>query len=100
MSLNKRYPLWIGYHKIKIPNVLRHRKRKLNKKGRNYLIRRVGNKSLKHYPSFDQMNQLIFGGLLTTPAPTAPPVGIAFIVLFVIVGFMVGPNYDGMNATR
>ena len=45
-----------------------------------------------------QMNQLLFGGLLTTPAPTAPIVGIAFIVLFAIVGVMVGPDYDGMNA--
>ena len=44
------------------------------------------------------MTQLIFGGLLSTPAPTAPIVGIAFIVLFAIVGVMVGPNYDGMNA--
>tara|TARA_B100000965_G_scaffold380658_1_gene377394 strand:- start:10442 stop:10612 length:171 start_codon:yes stop_codon:yes gene_type:complete len=44
------------------------------------------------------MSQLILGGLLTTPAPTAPIVGIAFIVLFAIVGIMVGPNYDGMNA--
>ncbi len=44
------------------------------------------------------MTSLIFGGLLSTPAPTAPIVGIAFIVLFVIVGIMVGPNYDGMNA--
>ena len=44
------------------------------------------------------MSQLIIGGLLTTPAPTAPIVGIAFIVLFVIVGIMVGPNYNGMNA--
>ncbi len=44
------------------------------------------------------MYSLIFGGLLSTPAPTAPIVGIAFIVLFVIVGIMVGPNYDGMNA--
>ena len=44
------------------------------------------------------MSQLIFGGLLTTPAPTAPIVGIAFIVLFAIVGVMVGPDYDGMNA--
>ena len=41
------------------------------------------------------MSQLIFGGLLTTPAPTAPIVGIAFIALFAIVGFMVGPDYDG-----
>ena len=44
------------------------------------------------------MNHLIFGGLLTTPAPTAPIVGIAFIALFAIVGLMVGPDYDGMNA--
>ena len=41
------------------------------------------------------MSQLIFGGLLSTPAPI---VGIAFIVLFAIVGVMVGPDYDGMNA--
>tara|TARA_Y100001968_G_C18759034_1_gene436875 strand:+ start:248 stop:418 length:171 start_codon:yes stop_codon:yes gene_type:complete len=44
------------------------------------------------------MTQFIFGGLLSTPAPTAPIVGIAFIVLFAIVGIMVGPDYDGMNA--
>ena len=44
------------------------------------------------------MSQLIFGGLLSTPAPTAPIVGIGFIVLFAIVGVMVGPDYDGMNA--
>ena len=44
------------------------------------------------------MNQLIFGGLLSTPAPTAQIIGIAFIILFGIVGIMVGPNYDGMNA--
>ena len=44
------------------------------------------------------MAQLIFGGLLSTPAPTAPIVGIAFIVLFAIVGVMVGPDYEGMNA--
>lgn len=44
------------------------------------------------------MSQLIFGGLLSTPAPTAPIVGVAFIVLFVIVGIMVGPDYEGMNA--
>ena len=44
------------------------------------------------------MSQSIIGGLLSTPAPTAPIVGIAFIVLFVIVGVMVGPDYDGMNA--
>ncbi len=45
-----------------------------------------------------QMINLLFGGLLTTPAPTAPIVGIGFIVLFAIVGVMVGPDYDGMNA--
>ena len=44
------------------------------------------------------MSHLFFGGLLSTPAPTAPIVGIAFIVLFAIVGVMVGPDYDGMNA--
>ena len=44
------------------------------------------------------MSQLIFSGLLTTPAPTAPIVGIAFIALFAIVGLMVGPDYNGMNA--
>ena len=44
------------------------------------------------------MSQFIFGGLLSTPAPTAPIVGIAFIALFAIVGVMVGPDYDGMNA--
>ena len=49
-------------------------------------------------PNTTHMSQLIFGGLLSTPAPTAPIVGIAFIVLFAIVGIMVGPDYDGMNA--
>ena len=44
------------------------------------------------------MSQFILGGLLSTPAPTAPVVGIGFIVLFAIVGFMVGPDYQGMNA--
>ena len=44
------------------------------------------------------MESLIFGGLLSTPAPTAPIIGIAFIVLFAIVGIMVGPDYDGMKA--
>ena len=44
------------------------------------------------------MTHLIFGGLLSTPAPTAPIVGIAFIALFAIVGVIVGPDYDGMNA--
>tara|TARA_B100000579_G_C22522221_1_gene706708 strand:+ start:292 stop:456 length:165 start_codon:yes stop_codon:yes gene_type:complete len=44
------------------------------------------------------MTQQIIGGLLSTPAPTAPIVGIAFIALFAIVGVMVGPDYEGMNA--
>ena len=44
------------------------------------------------------MSQLMFGGLLSTPAPTAPIIGIAFIILFAIVGIMVGPDYNGMNA--
>ena len=44
------------------------------------------------------MSLSIFGGLLSTQAPTAPIVGIAFIVLFAIVGVMVGPDYEGMNA--
>ena len=44
------------------------------------------------------MSQLIFGGLLSTPAPTAPIVGVASIILFAIVGVMVGPDYDGMNS--
>ena len=44
------------------------------------------------------MSQLIFGSLLSTPAPTAPIIGITFIALFAIVGVMVGPDYDGMNA--
>ena len=44
------------------------------------------------------MSHLIFGGLLSTPAPPAPIIGIAFIALFAIVGVMVGPDYDGMNA--
>ena len=43
------------------------------------------------------MSHLILGGLLSTPAPTAPIIGIAFIALFAIVGVMVGPDYDGMN---
>ena len=44
------------------------------------------------------MSQLIFGGLLSTPAPTAPVVGIDFVAIFAIVGVMVEQDYDGMNA--
>jgi hypothetical protein len=43
------------------------------------------------------MSQLIFGGLLSKPAPTAPIIGIAFIVLFAIVVVIVDPDYDGIN---
>ena len=45
------------------------------------------------------MSQLIIGGLLSTSDPRAPIIGIAFIVLYAIVGIMVGPEYDGMNAS-
>tara|TARA_Y100001968_G_scaffold333661_1_gene398108 strand:+ start:40205 stop:41359 length:1155 start_codon:yes stop_codon:yes gene_type:complete len=41
---------------------------------------------------------ITFASLLGTPAPTAVLVGIASIVLFAIVGVVVGPDYDGMNA--
>ena len=41
------------------------------------------------------MHQFIFGGLLSIPTPKAPIIGIA---LFAVVGIMVGPDYDGMNA--
>ncbi len=44
------------------------------------------------------MGNLLFAGLTTTPAPTAVLVGVASIALFAIVGLMVGPDYDGMNA--
>ena len=44
------------------------------------------------------MSHLILGELLYTPAPTAPVVSIAFIVWFAIVGVMVRPDYDEMNA--
>ena len=53
---------------------------------------------LKNIPNNTLMSQLFFGGLLTTPAPTAPIVGIAFIALFAIVGVMVGLDYEGRNA--
>ena len=43
------------------------------------------------------MSRFIFGDFLSTPAPTAPIVGIVLIVLFVIVGVIVEPDYDGMN---
>tara|TARA_Y100001968_G_scaffold26664_1_gene20808 strand:+ start:687 stop:890 length:204 start_codon:yes stop_codon:yes gene_type:complete len=54
--------------------------------------------SLKKTPNITHMSQFIFGGFLSTPVDTAPIVVIAFIALFLIVGIMVGPDYDGMNA--
>ncbi len=44
------------------------------------------------------MMNLTFAGLVSTPAPTAVLVGIASIVVFGIVGFAVGPDYEGINA--
>tara|TARA_B100000579_G_scaffold100618_2_gene80028 strand:- start:53 stop:262 length:210 start_codon:yes stop_codon:yes gene_type:complete len=46
------------------------------------------------------MNQLVFGGLLLKPAPRATIVGIAFIVLFAVVGIIVGPDYDERKHLR
>ena len=43
------------------------------------------------------MLNLFFAGLLSTPAPTAPIIGIAFMALFGIMAVVVGPNYDGFN---
>ena len=43
------------------------------------------------------MLPLTFAGLLSTPAPTAPLVGVAFMVLFGVMAVVVGPNYDGFN---
>ncbi len=43
------------------------------------------------------MLPLTFAGLLSTPAPTAPLIGVAFMVLFGIMAVVVGPNYDGFN---
>ena len=39
-----------------------------------------------------------FAGLLSTPARSAAYIGIGFIVLFAIMGVVVGPDYDGFNA--
>ncbi len=44
------------------------------------------------------MVNLIFAGLTSTPAPSAVLVGVGSIALFAIVGLMIGPDYDGMNA--
>ena len=45
------------------------------------------------------MYHLTFAELLGTPAPTAQVVGLIAIALFAIVGVIVGPDYEGMNAT-
>ena len=44
------------------------------------------------------MMNLTFADLLSTPAPTAVLAGVAAVVVFAIVGFAVGPDYDGINA--
>ena len=43
------------------------------------------------------MSQFIFGRIVSTSGPAGPIIGVTFIVVFAIVGVMVGPNYDGMN---
>ena len=45
------------------------------------------------------MFPLTFADLLGTPAPTAQIAGVLAIALFAVMGVMVGPDYDGMNAT-
>ena len=44
------------------------------------------------------MFPLTFAGLLSTPAPSAVFVGVASVILFAVVGLVVGPDYDGFNA--
>ena len=46
------------------------------------------------------MSNFLIAGLTSTPAPSAALVGVASIALFAIVGLMVGPDYDGMNAPK
>tara|TARA_Y100001968_G_scaffold129575_1_gene118257 strand:- start:307 stop:468 length:162 start_codon:yes stop_codon:yes gene_type:complete len=41
---------------------------------------------------------MIIGSLVGTPAPTAVLAGVLSIALFAIVGLIVGPNFDGVNA--
>ena len=41
---------------------------------------------------------MIIGSLVGTPAPTAVLAGVLSIALFAIVGVIVGPNFDGVNA--
>ena len=39
-----------------------------------------------------------FAGLLSTPAPNSAFIGIGFMLLFGLIGVIVGPDYDGFNA--
>ena len=41
---------------------------------------------------------MTFASLVGTPAPTAVLAGVLSIALFAIVGVIVGPNFDGVNA--
>ena len=41
---------------------------------------------------------MIIASLVGTPAPTAVLVGVLSIALFAIVGVIVGPDFDGVNA--
>tara|TARA_Y100001968_G_scaffold305174_1_gene320809 strand:- start:182 stop:343 length:162 start_codon:yes stop_codon:yes gene_type:complete len=41
---------------------------------------------------------MIIASLVGTPAPTAVLAGALSIALFAIVGLIVGPNFDGVNA--
>tara|TARA_Y100001968_G_C19110276_1_gene596867 strand:- start:93 stop:344 length:252 start_codon:yes stop_codon:yes gene_type:complete len=40
----------------------------------------------------------VFAGLTSTPAPTAILAGILSIFLFAIVGIVIGPGFEGINA--
>ena len=40
----------------------------------------------------------IIAGLTSTPAPTAILVGILSLLLFAIVGIVIGPGFEGINA--
>ena len=41
---------------------------------------------------------MIIASLVGTPAPTEVLAGVLSIALFAIVGLIVGPNFDGVNA--
>ena len=63
-----------------------------------YVTRWVNIFAQKMILSIHSHESITLGGLLSTPKTTAPIVGIAFIVLFAVIGLMVGPDYDGMNS--